>query len=250
MWQTVGIDYTFGIHMWNSGEVIEIRAEQLRRVHQRGAGEVVALDDVSLTINAGEFVTITGPSGSGKSTLLHLLGLIDRPTSGTLTLDGNDVGQLSDDQRAQRRRRTFGFVFQSFLLLPGLAAWENVALTELLDGKRLRSRRDRALQLLDEVGLADRWDHPPHELSGGEQQRVAVARALMADPAVVFADEPTGALDRANSANVIELLRNLTVDRGRSLVLVTHDPTVVLRSHDTVVHLTDGRIADAPATAP
>lgn len=228
--------------------MIEIRAELLRRVHHRGTKEVVALNDVSLTIQPGEFVTINGPSGSGKSTLLHLLGLIDRPTSGRLMLDGVDAGDFSDDERAERRRRTFGFVFQSFLLMPGLAAWENVALTELLDGKRLRSRRDRAVELLEEVGLADRWDHPPHELSGGEQQRVAVARALMADPAVVFADEPTGALDEANSITIIELLRELTVDRGRSLVVVTHDPTVATRSR--AVHLRDGRIADQMVQTP
>ena len=224
--------------------MIEIRAEQLRRVHHRGTKEIVALSDVSLTIEPGEFVTISGPSGSGKSTLLHLLGLIDRPTSGRLVIDNVDTDDLSDDQRAERRRRTFGFVFQSFLLLPGLAAWENVALTELLDGKPLRSQRDRALQLLGEVGLADRWDHPPHELSGGEQQRVAVARALMADPAVVFADEPTGALDQANSASVLELLHELTVDRGRSLVVVTHDPNVAALSGATAIRLSDGRIAD------
>lgn len=211
---------------------------------------MVALDGVSLTIAAGELVTITGPSGSGKSTLLHLLGLIDRPTGGTLRLDGADTAELSDDQRAEIRRRLFGFVFQSFLLLPGLAAWENVALTELLDGNSLRTQRTRALQLLDEVGLADRWDHPPHELSGGEQQRVAIARALMADPAAVFADEPTGALDQSNSAAVMSVLRELTVDRGRSLIVVTHDPTVASHADARIVELRDGRVTDEPAAMP
>ena len=226
-----------------------IRAENLRRVHRRGTTDVAALDDVSLTVGAGQFVTITGPSGSGKSTLLHLLGLIDRPTSGTLRVDGTDTSTLSDDRRSAIRRRTFGFVFQSFLLLPGLAAWENVALTELLDGKPLRTQRPRALELLDEVGLADRWDHPPHELSGGEQQRVAIARALMADPEVVFADEPTGALDQASSASVLAVLRQLTIDRGRSLVVVTHEPAIAACADAIVVHLRDGRVVDETVPA-
>lgn len=227
--------------------MVEIEAKHLRRVHRRGTREVVALDDVSLTVTAGADITIVGSSGSGKSTLLQLLGLIDRPTSGTVRLDGTDTGAMTDDERSLVRRRTFGFVFQSFLLLPGLSAWENVALAELLEGHRLRAHRDRALSLLDEVGLADRSDHAPHELSGGEQQRVAVARALMADPAVVFADEPTGALDQATSSRMVRLLRSLTVERGRSLVMVTHEEHLAVRSDTRVVRLTDGRVATASA---
>ncbi len=223
-----------------------IRATNLRRVHRRGAHEVVALDNVSLDIHPGEFVTVTGPSGSGKSTLLHLLGLIDNPTAGTLCIDGVDTAGFSDNQRAEFRRREFGFVFQSFLLLPGLTAWENVALAELLDGKPLRTQRTRALALLDDVGLTDRWDHPPHELSGGEQQRVAIARSLMADPEVVFADEPTGALDQANSVNILTLLRQLTIDRGRSLVVVTHEPAIAASAGARVISLRDGQIANDP----
>ena len=228
---------------------MHLHATKLRRVHRRGTHEIVALDDVSLGIAPGEFVTVTGPSGSGKSTLLHLLGLIDKPTAGTLRFDGLDAAALSDDQRSEFRRRTFGFVFQSFLLLPGLAAWENVAIAELLDGKPLRTQRNRALALLDEVGLADRSAHPPHELSGGEQQRVAIARSLMVDPAVVFADEPTGALDQANTTSVMSVLQELTVHRGKSLVVVTHEPAIATSADATVIRLRDGRVAeDAVAT--
>ncbi|WP_420623569.1 ABC transporter ATP-binding protein [Candidatus Poriferisodalis sp.] len=225
---------------------MNLDAMNLKRVHRRGAQEIVALDDVSLDIGPGEFVTVTGPSGSGKSTLLHLLGLIDKPTAGTLCINGVDTAGLSDDQRSAFRRRTFGFVFQSFLLLPGLAAWENVALAELLDGKPLRTQRHRALALLDDVGLTDRSDHPPHELSGGEQQRVAIARSLMTDPEVVFADEPTGALDQANSASILALLKELTIDRGRSLVVVTHEPAIATSAGARIISLRDGRVADDP----
>ncbi len=226
-----------------------LHGENLRRVHRRGSREVVALDDVTLTVGPGQFVTIAGPSGSGKSTLLQLLGLIDQPSSGTVRLGGTDTAELTDDERSELRRRAFGFVFQSFLLLPGLSAWENVALPELLDGRSLRSCRARALELLDEVGLADRWDHPPHELSGGEQQRVAIARALVGDPQVVFADEPTGALDQASSENVIAVLRRLTVERGSSLVVVTHDLGIASHADATVVTLRDGRLTDEPLRA-
>ena len=228
---------------------MNLHATNLRRVHQRGTHDIVALDDVSLDIHAGEFLTMTGPSGSGKSTLLHLLGLIDSPTAGTLRIDDVDTAMLSDDERSGLRRRAFGFVFQSFLLLPGLSAWENVAIAELLDGRPLRTQRSRALALLDQVGLTDRWDHPPDELSGGEQQRVAIARSLMPDPQVVFADEPTGALDQSNSASILSLLRNLTVDRGRSLVVVTHEPAIAMSAGARVLSLRDGRIAEGPVPA-
>ena len=221
----------------------ELQVVDVRRFHQQGRTEVRSVDGVSLTIPAGSFFTVTGPSGSGKSTLLQLLGLLDVPTSGRVLLDGADVTLLDDDARAQLRRTAFGFVFQSFHLLPGLTAWENVALPRMLDGKRLRDVREKAQLLLAEVGLEQRAEHRPDALSGGEQQRVAIARALVADPQVVLADEPTGALDQDSSAMVIELLERLTVGFGRSLVLVTHDPALAKRGAKQV-RLRDGKVLD------
>ncbi|MFV0318705.1 MAG: ABC transporter ATP-binding protein [Microthrixaceae bacterium] len=222
-----------------------ITASGLRRVFEHGNHEVVAIDDISLAVPAGEFVTITGPSGSGKSTLLQLLGLIDRPSAGSLHLNGVDTADLSDDERSEHRRRRCGFVFQSFMLLEGLTAWENVALPALLDHRPAKGRRERALELLDEVGLARRADHRPDELSGGEQQRVAIARALMADPDVIYADEPTGALDQHTATEVMEQLVRLTVGAGHTLIVITHDPTVasLAPSHGgRSISLLDGRI--------
>ncbi len=183
--------------------------------------------------------------------MLQLLGLLDHPTGGRVLLDDVDTSTMSEDERARLRRTMFGFVFQSFQLMPGLCAWENVALPKLLDGKRLRSQRKAAEILLAEVGLSDRVDHRPSDLSGGEQQRVAIARALMTDPAVVLADEPTGALDQTSSRQVIDLLERVTVQRGRSLVLVTHDPDIAGRAGARQVLLRDGRVEhDSQASLP
>jgi ABC-type lipoprotein export system ATPase subunit len=220
----------------------DLQFERVGRKHVRGSHEIASLDDVSMTIPKGSFVTISGPSGSGKSTMLQLLGLLDRPTSGRILLDGNDISVLSEDARAILRRTIFGFVFQSFQLMPGLTAWENVAMPLLLDGKKLRSVRTRAESLLTDVGLIDRSEHRPSDLSGGEQQRVAIARALMADPAIVLADEPTGALDQSTSRTVIELLERLTVAQGRSLILVTHDPGIASRAGARQIRLRDGNV--------
>ncbi len=228
----------------------ELTAAHLTRIHHRGGQDLRALDDVSLTIAPGSFTVVTGASGSGKSTLLHLLGLLDRPTSGSVLLDGADTAALSDDDQARLRRTTFGFVFQSFHLLTGLTAGENVALPRLIDGSPLRTVRRRAEELLAEVGLADRIDHRPDELSGGEQQRVAIARALVADPSIVFADEPTGALDQASSARVVDLLRRLVVGRGRSLVLVTHNAAIAATPGADRIGLRDGQREQSPETAP
>lgn len=226
----------------------ELQAIDVGRVHTRGDQQVTALDAVSLVVQPGALVTVSGPSGSGKSTLLQLLALLDQPSTGVVSLDGVDAASLTDDQRAACRRRTFGFVFQSFHLLAGLSAWENVAVTRLLDGAALRSVRPQAMDLLAEVGLADRAEHAPHELSGGEQQRVAIARALVGEPQIVFADEPTGALDQTTSEQVIELLLRLTVERGRSLVLVTHDPALAGLPGAQRIRLRDGRrVADLEA---
>jgi putative ABC transport system ATP-binding protein len=221
----------------------DLRFENVSRKHVRATHEVLSLNDVSLEIPSGSYVTITGPSGSGKSTMLQLLGLLDQPTTGQIHLDGRATATISDDGRAVLRRTVFGFVFQSFQLMPGLNAWENVALPMMLDGRKLRSVRARAEALLGEVGLIDRSEHRPSDLSGGEQQRVAIARALMLGPQVVLADEPTGALDQSTSETVIALLEQLTVHVGRTLILVTHDPGIASRPGARRIGLRDGKIA-------
>ena len=240
--------FHIGIPLCNSKAMGILRTDSLSRSFPRGQTKVEALRNVSLSIGDGEFVTITGPRGSGKSTLLQLLGLLDRPTAGELFVDDVDADAMTDDERSRHRRTRFGVVFQSFQLLPGLSAWENVALPKLLDGERLGSLQSKALELLAEVGLADRAQHRPAELSGGEQQRVAIARSLIANPSFVFADEPTGALDQKASAAVVDLLRRLTVDNSRTLILVTHDPTIAASRGARNIALLDGAVvADSGA---
>ena len=202
-------------------------------------GAVLALHDVSIEVAAGESVAITGPSGAGKSTLLHLLGAMDRPSSGRVVVDGVDTSGAGDEALTLLRRQRLGFVFQFFHLLPTLGALDNVAVPAILDGTGVRRARQDARASLGRVGLGHRLAHRPTELSGGEQQRVAIARALAGDPVVVLADEPTGNLDSATSAEVLDLLRHATVEDGRSLVLVSHDPTVAATA-DRVVALRDG----------
>jgi len=210
-----------------------------------GQQRVRALDGVSLRIAAGEFTSVIGPSGSGKSTLLHLLGALDSPDSGSITFEGEQIGDLGDDRQSEFRRHRVGFVFQFFNLLPTLTAWENVAIPKLLDGTGLRRAKPRALELLDLVGLADRAEHRPAELSGGQMQRVAVARALIMDPPLILADEPTGNLDSKTGAAILELLGTIT-EKGNSVVMVTHD---VGAAHycDRVITLRDGRIGSITA---
>jgi putative ABC transport system ATP-binding protein len=205
--------------------------------------------DVTLSIAAGEFVAITGASGSGKSTLLHMIGGITRPTSGLVLLEGVDLATLDDDALAAVRRRRIGFVFQRYNLLPELTLAENVALPLVLDGTRPAESDAAARSALDAVGMGHRAAHRPDELSGGEQQRGAIARALVTSPAIVLADEPTGALDSANSARVVELLERLVADRGQTVILVTHDPAVAAAAR-RVVRMRDGRVeADDPVGA-
>ncbi|MFC7202637.1 ABC transporter ATP-binding protein [Haloferax namakaokahaiae] len=200
---------------------------------------VRALDEVSLSISTDEFVAIAGPSGSGKSTLLHLLAALDTPDRGTISVAGTDTASLSSRGRTALRRDTVGIVFQHFHLLPSLSARGNVALPLIERGVSKRARRDRAVELLEQVGLGDRATHKPGELSGGEQQRVAIARALVSDPAVLVADEPTGELDTETGHRVLDYVEE-TAD-GRAVVVATHDQHVIDRA-DRVVRLRDGRV--------
>ncbi len=210
------------------------------RVYQAGDTEVRALDDVSLTIETGEFVAIMGQSGSGKSTLMNILGCLDRPTEGRYRVHGLDVSDMDADELAALRRDTFGFVFQRYNLLPSASALENVEIPAIYAGKSLSQREDRAFELLSELGLADRVEHRPNELSGGQQQRVSIARALMNGPDVILADEPTGALDSQSSEEVLKLLKKLHAD-GHTLILITHDAEVAAHAHRRI-DLRDGEV--------
>jgi putative ABC transport system ATP-binding protein len=207
-----------------------------------GETTVHALADVDLSVEPGEFVTVMGPSGSGKSTLLHLLGGLDRPSSGEVTLDGQRLSNQSDKQVTLMRRRKIGFVFQFFNLLPTLSAQENVSLPILIDRRPLRAYRERIDELLALVGLGERCDHKPDQLSGGEQQRVAIARALVTHPAILLADEPTGNLDSQAGDEVLRLLRQTCDKEGQTIVMVTHDPRAASYA-DRIVFLKDGRMA-------
>nr|WP_083812580.1 ABC transporter ATP-binding protein [Gordonia neofelifaecis] len=207
-----------------------------------GTETVRALDGASLTLEGGQFVAVVGPSGAGKSTLLHIVGALDTPTSGSIRVDGTDLSGLTDDEASQFRRTRVGFIFQFFNLVPTLTAWENVALPMLLDSKSLRKARPRAVELLERVGLGDRVAHRPAELSGGQMQRVAIARSLMMEPKILLADEPTGNLDSKTGADVLELLAEVAHDEPDRLVLmVTHDGGAA-QVCDRVVTVRDGRI--------
>ncbi|MBA2770333.1 MAG: ABC transporter ATP-binding protein [Sporichthyaceae bacterium] len=203
-----------------------VEAVDVRRSYQLDGLAVEALRGVSLRIDPGEHVAVIGPSGSGKSTLMHLLGCLDRPTSGTLLVGGRDVSTMTDAELAELRNRTIGFVFQSFQLLGRTSALDNVGLPLVYRGNRKAERRQRAAAALEAVGLGHRLGHLPGQLSGGEQQRVAIARALVTEPSVLLADEPTGNLDTRSGAEVMRLLARLNADRGVAVVVVTHDPEV------------------------
>jgi len=220
-----------------------IRAENLTKIYGSGEAAVTALDHVNLGVEAGEFVAIMGPSGCGKSTLLHLLGGLDRPTEGSVRIDGQDLTTLSDAALAELRRRRIGFIFQFYNLIPVLDAAENAALPLLLDGTRAAAASSRGAEWLMKVGLSDRAAHRPSQLSGGQQQRVAVARALVADPALVLADEPTGNLDTRSSDEIAALLKKVSGEWGRAVVMVTHDPRIAAYA-DRIVFLKDGTIVD------
>lgn len=221
---------------------VVLSADGVYKQYHMGTVAVDALLGVDLQVEAGEFVAIMGPSGSGKSTLLYLLGGLDKPTRGSVTLNGRQYSQMTDDTLTITRRREIGFIFQFFNLLPTLTSAENVALPLMIDGRR--PDPSRVTDLLALVGLADRRDHKPYQLSGGQQQRVAIARALMMQPKIVLADEPTGNLDSQSGQTVLDVLRRACDEQGQTIVIVTHDRHAAATA-DRVVFLKDGRLVNS-----
>lgn len=216
-----------------------LRVEHLSKIYGKGENEVRALDDVSFSVEKGQFIAIVGPSGSGKSTLLHILGGVDRPTTGSVFLEGQDVFQQNEDQLAIFRRRQVGLIYQFYNLIPVLNVTENITLPVLMDGRKVN--RERFDNLLDTLNLRGREKHLPSQLSGGQQQRVSIGRALMNAPAVVLADEPTGNLDSRNSQEIVELLRLSNKQYGQTLIVITHDESIALQA-DRILTMEDGRI--------
>ncbi len=221
-----------------------IEIQDVAKVYKMGDVEVHALRGISMRVDAGEVVAIMGPSGSGKSTLMNVIGCLDRPTSGSYILDGQEVGRMSSGQLAEVRNRKLGFVFQNYNLLPRLSALANVELPMVYGG--VGHRRQRALAALEAVGLSQRSNHRPSELSGGEQQRVAIARAIVNEPAVILADEPTGNLDSKAGKEILSIFETLNRERGITIIMVTHDPQVAARAGRTI-HLKDGEIENGNA---
>jgi len=221
-----------------------IQLTEVRKVYDLGEVQVEALKHATVDIERGEYVALIGPSGSGKSTLMNTLGCLDRPTSGSFLLDGEEIVSMSNDERAQIRNRQIGFVFQNFNLLNRTSAVENVELPLLYSsGISVRKRRQRSIDVLEKVGLGDRLDHHPSQLSGGQQQRVAIARALVNEPSILMGDEPTGNLDTKTSKEVIQLFRELNEKHGITVILVTHDQAVARNAKRTIV-LRDGEIVE------
>ena len=216
-----------------------LRVENLTKVYGKGENEVRALDGVSFTVNKGEFIAIIGPSGSGKSTLLHILGGVDRPTSGKVYMDGKDVYAQNEEQLAIFRRRQVGLIYQFYNLIPVLNVTENITLPVLMDGQKVN--QDRLSELLTTLKLKGREKHLPNQLSGGQQQRVSIGRALMNAPAVVLADEPTGNLDSKNSQEIVELLKMSNEKYGQTLIIITHDENIALQA-DRIIAIEDGKI--------
>lgn len=219
-----------------------IYLEEVHRHYRMGPTIVKALDGVSVTVEQGEFVSVTGPSGSGKSTLMNIIGCLDQPDMGRYVLNGDAVEALESNELAAVRNRSIGFVFQTFNLLPRMTALENVEVPLVYGGMHRRERHERSREMLERVGLLDRANHRPNELSGGQRQRVAIARALATDPAILLADEPTGALDTRTGEEVIALFQELHRD-GATIVLVTHEPEIAARARRSI-HIRDGRVVE------
>jgi putative ABC transport system ATP-binding protein len=226
--------------MSDACDIIEVR--DLKKIYRVGKVEVPALRGVELSVKAGEFLSIIGPSGSGKSTLFHIIGALTPPTSGVVRVDGSDLAAMRDADRTRLRRRTVGFVFQKFNLLPNLTARDNIAVARHIAGMD-RKPDPQFEEVLRVLGIASRLDHKPNALSGGEQQRIAIARAIVNHPAILLADEPTGNLDTENSRAVLEILRDLNERLGQTVLMITHNPEAAAYGHHTV-HMRDGRITE------
>jgi putative ABC transport system ATP-binding protein len=220
-----------------------VKTEQLTKVYGKGVTAVTALNKLNIDIKEGEFVAVMGPSGCGKSTLLHLVGGLDRPSSGQVMVGGQTLADLSDDDLTRLRRRQIGFVFQFFNLIPVLSAAENAVLPLVLDGVKPADAQQKAKSWLEKVGLGDRMSHRPDQLSGGQQQRVAIARALVAEPALILADEPTGNLDSRSADEIAVLLRQISDEMNRTILMVTHDPRIAAHAN-RIIFLKDGKIVD------
>lgn len=216
-----------------------LKVEHVSKIYGKGQTSVKALDDVSFTVEQGEFVAIIGPSGSGKSTLLHILGGVDTPTKGKVYVDGNDMYTLNESALAIFRRRQIGLIYQFYNLIPVLNVEENITLPLLLDHRQIQ--KDHFNDLVQTLGLQDRLQHLPNELSGGQQQRVSIGRALIASPTLVLADEPTGNLDRKNSEEIISLLKTLHKEKNQTLIIITHDESIALQA-DRILSIEDGKI--------
>ncbi len=221
-----------------SNTIIQIK--DITKFYQMGEITIKALNGLSLGIDSNEYVALMGPSGSGKSTLMNILGCLDTPTSGSYILNGTEVAEMTEDELAEVRNGEIGFVFQTFNLLPRLQAWENVAMPLVYAGISRSKRYDRAVELLDMVGLGDRTDHKPNELSGGQRQRVAIARALVNKPAIILADEPTGNLDTQTSHEIMDIFTNIH-NNGNTVILVTHEEDVAQHAH-RIIRLRDGKM--------
>lgn len=217
-----------------------IKITNIKRDFQLGSEIINVLKGIDLNINKGEYVALMGPSGSGKSTLMNLLGCLDTPTSGTYILNGNDVSQMTDDNLAEIRNKEIGFVFQTFNLLPRTTALDNVALPMIYAGYSKSERKERATEVLKQVGLGDRMDHEPNQLSGGQRQRVAVARALVNKPSIILADEPTGNLDSKTSVEIMNLFNEIHAN-GNTVILVTHEEDIASYAH-RIIRLRDGLV--------